>query len=103
MNNSATSIKALTFTGAVALAIPLLALTAMPAQAYVGPGAGLSLLSALWAVIAAIGISIGFVVLWPIRKMMRKRHRKTGNATNNATANASTAASSTMRTDHSEG
>ncbi|WP_339861789.1 hypothetical protein [Thalassospira alkalitolerans] len=50
-------------------------LTAMPAQAYVGPGAGLSLLSALWAVLAAIFVAVGFVLLWPIRKMMRKRKR----------------------------
>ncbi len=38
-----------------------------------GPGAGLSLLGALWALIAAIGIAIAFVVAWPIRKMLRKK------------------------------
>ena len=42
-------------------------LTALPAQAYVGPGAGLSLLSALWAVLAAVFVAVGFVLLWPIR------------------------------------
>ena len=50
-------------------------LTALPAQAYVGPGAGLSLLSALWAVLAAVFVAVGFVLLWPIRKMMRNRKR----------------------------
>ncbi len=41
--------------------------------AYVGPGAGLSLLGALWALILAIGTAIVFVVVWPIRKMRRRR------------------------------
>lgn len=49
---------------------------AWPAAAYVGPGAGLSLLGALWAVIAAIGMSIMFVVLWPVRRLMRRHHRR---------------------------
>lgn len=54
-----------------------IALITLPAQAYVGPGAGLSLLSALWAVLAAIVAAVGFIVLWPIRKMMRKRKTAT--------------------------
>ena len=43
------------------------------AQAYVGPGAGLSLLSALWGLLCAIGAAFLFVILWPIRRMRRKR------------------------------
>lgn len=43
------------------------------AMAYVGPGAGLSLLGALWALIAAVGVALFFVVAWPVRKMLRKR------------------------------
>ena len=48
-------------------------LAPLAAQAYVGPGAGLSLLGALWGVIAAIGAALLFVVLWPLRRMMRRR------------------------------
>jgi hypothetical protein len=44
------------------------------AFAYVGPGAGLSLLGALWALIAAIGTAVAFVVAWPVRQMMRRRN-----------------------------
>jgi Na+/melibiose symporter-like transporter len=44
-----------------------------PAFAYIGPGAGLSLLGALWALVAAVGMAIFFVVAWPVRKMLRKR------------------------------
>lgn len=53
-------------------AILLPAMVATPAAAYVGPGAGLSLLGALWGVVIAIGAAIGFVVLWPLRRFLRK-------------------------------
>jgi uncharacterized protein HemX len=43
------------------------------AFAYVGPGAGLSLLGALWALLVAIGAAIVFVIAWPIRKMRRRK------------------------------
>ena len=59
-------------------------LTALPAQAYVGPGAGLSLLSALWAVFVAVG----FVLLWPIRKMMRNRKRAQQNSSDSTSHSA---------------
>lgn len=48
-------------------------LVSAPAMAYVGPGAGLSLLSALWGLIAAVGIALGFVLFWPIRRWRRRR------------------------------
>lgn len=46
------------------------------AMAYVGPGAGLSLLGALWALIAAVATALFFVIAWPIRKAMRRRRGK---------------------------
>lgn len=72
--------------GTTTLACAML-LIALPAHAYVGPGAGLSLLSALWAVLAAIVVAVGFVLMWPLRKMMRKR--KASRASKPVTANAS--------------
>lgn len=45
------------------------------AQAYVGPGAGISLLSALWALLAVIGSAILYVVLWPLRRWRKRRKR----------------------------
>jgi type VI protein secretion system component VasK len=44
--------------------------------AYVGPGAGLSLLGALWALLVAIGAAIIFVIAWPIRKMRRRKREE---------------------------
>jgi hypothetical protein len=48
------------------------ACAALPAFAYVGPGAGLTLLGALWGLILAVVVSVGFVILWPFRRLLRK-------------------------------
>ena len=48
------------------------ALAASPAFAYVGPGAGLTLLGALWGLIAAVVLCVGFILLWPLRRLMRR-------------------------------
>jgi len=70
--------------------LPLIAAT--PAAAYVGPGAGLSLLSALWGVVVAVGAAAGFVILWPFRHLLRKR-RVGGGATARADAQGTPASS----------
>lgn len=51
----------------------LLFLVASPAMAYIGPGAGLSLLGALWGLVAAVGAALLFVLLWPFRRMLRRK------------------------------
>lgn len=43
------------------------------AHAYVGPGAGLSLVAAFWAVLLAVGTIVVFTLMWPIRRMMRRK------------------------------
>jgi hypothetical protein len=53
-------------------AVGLLLYTAS-AEAYIGPGAGLSLIGALWALIAAVGAAVAFIVLWPVRQAMKRR------------------------------
>ena len=50
----------------------LLATACTPAFAYVGPGAGLTLLGALWGLLAAVGAVLMFVIAWPLRRW-RKR------------------------------
>jgi membrane protein implicated in regulation of membrane protease activity len=45
-----------------------------PALAYIGPGAGLSLLGALWAIVAAVLAALLFLLIWPIRRLLRRRH-----------------------------
>jgi membrane protein implicated in regulation of membrane protease activity len=42
------------------------------ASAYIGPGAGLSMLGAFWGLVVAVLAAVSFLLLWPIRKMFRK-------------------------------
>jgi membrane protein implicated in regulation of membrane protease activity len=53
-------------------AAALVGLAAEPAWAYVGPGAGLSLLSAFWTLLVATLAAIGFLVMWPLRRRLRR-------------------------------
>jgi hypothetical protein len=50
-------------------------LAATPAMAYVGPGAGLSLLGAFWGLLVAILAALAFVIVYPVRRLMRARKR----------------------------
>ena len=59
-------------TALLAIATSAAALAASPAFAYVGPGAGLTLLGALWGLIVAVVLSVGFILLWPLRRLMRR-------------------------------
>lgn len=57
-------------------ALLLLALIASPAAAYVGPGAGISVLGSLLGILATIFVAIGAILFWPIRKLMKRRKAK---------------------------
>lgn len=52
-----------------------LATLSVPAEAYIGPGAGISLLGAFWALIMAIVAAVGVVVWYPLRNMFRRRRK----------------------------
>lgn len=52
----------------------LLGLTlSAPAMAYIGPGAGITMLGALWGVVVAVVLALGAVLFWPIRALMRRK------------------------------
>jgi hypothetical protein len=53
-------------TGLVAVAVAL-SLFAAPAFACIGPGAGITALSALWSVVVAIVLAVVAVIVWPLR------------------------------------
>lgn len=57
------------------IALTLFIGAAAPAMAYIGPGAGLSLLGALWGLLAAIGAALLFIIVWPFRRMMRRKRQ----------------------------
>jgi hypothetical protein len=64
--------KLLPITGLLAI---LFVLSAQPAEAYIGPGAGITMLGALWGVIVAVALALGAVLFWPIRVLLRKRRK----------------------------
>jgi membrane protein implicated in regulation of membrane protease activity len=57
-------------------ALLLLALITSPAAAYVGPGAGISVLGSLLGILATIFVAIGAILFWPIRKLIKRRKAK---------------------------
>lgn len=59
----------------ILLAVGALTLPTL-ASAYVGPGAGISLLGALWGLLLGVFVAIGVILFWPIRAMMRKMKAK---------------------------
>jgi hypothetical protein len=65
MNTPSITMKALALAG-------LVLGTSGTAYAYVGPGAGLSLLGALWGLVIAVGVAAGFVLFWPLRQYRRR-------------------------------
>ena len=51
-----------------------------PAWAYVGPGAGISLLSSVVGLFVAVGVALGLVLLWPLRALWRRVKASPGQA-----------------------
>jgi hypothetical protein len=50
-----------------------LSFVAGPAFAYIGPGAGLSVIAAFWALLTAVVSSVLFLVVWPLRNRLSRR------------------------------
>ncbi len=54
--------------------IILLLLAVSPgALAYIGPGAGISVLGSLLGILGTIVVAIGAIIFWPIRKLMKRK------------------------------
>lgn len=50
--------------------------------AYIGPGAGISVLGSLLGILGTIVIAVSAILFWPIRKVIRRR-KQAGLATQN--------------------
>lgn len=59
----------------VLLAFILLA-PASTALAYIGPGAGISVLGSLLGILGTIFVAIGAIIFWPLRKFMKRRNAR---------------------------
>ena len=55
------------------LVIFLSLLASSTAVAYIGPGAGISVLGSLLGILGTIVVAIGAILFWPIRKMLKRR------------------------------
>jgi hypothetical protein len=55
----------------------LVAISPTSVLAYVGPGAGVTMLGALWGVLIAIVMAIAGLLYWPIRALLRKVKKST--------------------------
>lgn len=50
-------------------------LLSTPTMAYIGPGAGISVLGSLLGILATIVVAIAAIVMWPLRKALKKRRQ----------------------------
>lgn len=50
----------------------LLICASASASAYIGPGAGLSVLGSLWAVLVGIVLALFAILSWPVRLLWRR-------------------------------
>ncbi len=55
------------------LAVMFAAFAYAPAEAYVGPGAGISLIGSTIGLLVAIVMAFGIVIIWPLKKLFRRR------------------------------
>jgi len=53
-------------------------LSASPAQAYMGPGAGLAFIGSLIALIAALGVGVLGLIWYPVKRMIRSKRDSGG-------------------------
>ena len=58
------------------------------AFAYIGPGAGISVLGSLLAVLGTIVLAVGAILFWPIRKLLKRRKGKQADAQDGAVESA---------------
>ena len=66
----------------------LLLLMSNLADAYVGPGAGISVLGSLLSILATIFVAIGAIIFWPVRKYLKRRKARLNAADGMQAANA---------------
>jgi len=60
------------------LAILILLTVSPAALAYIGPGAGISVLGSLLGILGTIVVAIGAIIFWPVRKFLKRKKQAKG-------------------------
>jgi membrane-bound ClpP family serine protease len=60
-----------------ACSLVLVLATTLPAAAYIGPGAGLSVIGTILALVATLGLAIFGFVWFPLKRVLRQRRAAT--------------------------
>ncbi len=55
------------------LVILILIAVSPAALAYIGPGAGISVLGSLLGILGTIVVAIGAIIFWPVRKFLKRK------------------------------
>ena len=55
-------------------------------SAYIGPGAGISVLGSLLGILGTIVVAIGAIVLWPVRRLLKRKNQNKNDAANTSTS-----------------
>lgn len=58
------------------LAILILLAVSPAAMAYIGPGAGISVLGSLLGILGTIVVAIGAILFWPVRKFLKRKKQR---------------------------
>ncbi|MDX1570343.1 MAG: FeoB-associated Cys-rich membrane protein [Xanthomonadales bacterium] len=56
-----------------AIAAAMILTFALPAAAYIGPGAGISVLGSIVSIVLGIILALAAIVLWPLRRMLKRK------------------------------
>jgi len=59
-----------------ALSAALLLAASADAHAYVGPGAGITLIGSFIGLVATVFCAVGAILAWPIRRLLKKRRER---------------------------
>jgi len=78
----------------------IVAVVPAPAAAYVGPGAGLSALGSLLALIAAVFVAIIGFIWYPVKRLLGKRRAPTAPSGSDASPTPAGSSSDERRDDH---
>lgn len=84
------------------LLLPLTLLLHMPAEAYIGPGAGLSLMGSLLSTLGVVFIVVLSILFWPLRYAWNRLRRHMAERNSHRRAPAGSAAQSSSNEENSE-